>query len=334
VSGGNPTLLARGGGDVSLTGWTSAVTLALNTRYRLQMAIEVGTSTTGKTKARLTRVSDGVELASGERTDLNNGTTNTNRSNLGKLTSTGTMGLWIDNIAVLDSAYSYLSSPASGVLGRPSYVIVGSIPGTVRATTSIDGGVVPYTIVGSQPGVAKGAARALGVPSYIIVGSQPGEMGAPSPGIAIGRPAYVIVGSQPGMFLGDIKAITPGRPAYVLVGASAGVAVGISGALTTQLVTKAGTPVVFTAAAAGGDQAFCGRKNVLLVHNTDATYKTVSLVTRVTKYGRPVANRVFTVPAGRMKAIPLDEATYADAFGRAQVTYDNVANVSVAVIQR
>lgn len=121
---GAPYVRVRGGADAALTGWTANTTVALNTRYRIQIAIQRGTGTTdGKTKARLTRVSDAVVLAEGESTTLNNGTANLTRAHYGKLSATGTNGAWIDQIALGDNAYDYL--PAATDPNYPPVVDAG-----------------------------------------------------------------------------------------------------------------------------------------------------------------------------------------------------------------
>lgn len=107
--GSNPTFRVRGGADAALTGWETSTTLALNTWYRVETALQVGAGTTdGKTKARLTRLSDSVVLASGESTNLDSGTTNIHHHQTGKNGTSGTVGLLIDNLAFWDSAYEYV----------------------------------------------------------------------------------------------------------------------------------------------------------------------------------------------------------------------------------
>ena len=121
ISGGNATLLVRGGGDQTLTGadstgattlpvWTGGAVLALNTWYRVQIIVSVGTSTTGKTRAKLTRLSDSVVLAEGARENLNNGTTSVSHHQTGKQSSTIAFAGRLDNLAFSDQAYTYLAA--------------------------------------------------------------------------------------------------------------------------------------------------------------------------------------------------------------------------------
>lgn len=145
VSGGLPQLVVRGGGDVQL--WTAgAGTLALNVRYRVFVTMQVATITTGKMKGQVVRVSDGVTVVSGERTDLNNGTVNLTRVQVGKISGSGTVGLLIDNSALFDSAYAYINAasdppeiPEEGPAGNErAHTFLGRVPGEEVGTDEFD----------------------------------------------------------------------------------------------------------------------------------------------------------------------------------------------------
>lgn len=149
VSGGNATVLARGGGDQLLTGqdstgavtlavWSAGVTIALNTWYRIEVAVQVATSTTGKAKARLTRLSDAAVLAQGERQNLNNGTAVVSHWIGGKSSSTLAYAGRLDNAAWQDLAYTYLPAPS------------GNLTPTAAFTTAVIGADVSVNGTGSS----------------------------------------------------------------------------------------------------------------------------------------------------------------------------------------
>ena len=138
VSGGNPTFLARGGGDVPLTGWTAGVALARDVWYRSESTGWVDTASTGKMKSRVTRLSDSTVMASGESTTLNNGTTAAHHYLVGKVGSTGTLPIYIDNIAWWDGAgYAYIPAAHEVVNAGVDQTVEPNV--TVTLTSSIAG---------------------------------------------------------------------------------------------------------------------------------------------------------------------------------------------------
>jgi hypothetical protein len=87
-------------------------------------------------------------------------------------------------------------------------------------------------------------------------------------------------------------------------------------------------------ATSGGDDCQTGAGVFLVVKNADASSHTVTLVTPGTVDGDlAIADRAVVVAAGKTELIPLT-ATYRNpATGRANITYDAVTSVSVAVIR-
>lgn len=73
---------------------------------------------------------------------------------------------------------------------------------------------------------------------------------------------------------------------------------------------------------------------LLLVRNGDAgSSHTVTLVTPGTVDGLAIADRAIPVAAGAIEAIPVTNAYRNPSTGRANITYDGVTSVEVAVIR-
>ncbi|BBA99277.1 hypothetical protein RVR_5824 [Actinacidiphila reveromycinica] len=90
----------------------------------------------------------------------------------------------------------------------------------------------------------------------------------------------------------------------------------------------------FVAAASGGDDCPVGAGVVLVVKNADSASHTVTLATPGTVDGDlAVADRTVTVAAGTTELIPVTNTYRNPATGRANLTYDGVTSVSVAVIR-
>jgi len=105
-------------------------------------------------------------------------------------------------------------------------------------------------------------------------------------------------------------------------------------ALTAQVVDPAGTTVVFSAAASGGDtfKATSDRAKLLIKNDSGASIN-VTLTVVKTVVGLVVPNRVVAVAAGVIKAIPLLKELYVDpADGLIDIAYSAVTTVTQAVI--
>jgi hypothetical protein len=107
-------------------------------------------------------------------------------------------------------------------------------------------------------------------------------------------------------------------------------------ALTTSVVPLQGLQLdaQLVAATSGGDDCQTGAGLFLVVKNADASSHTVTLVTPGTVDGDlAIADRAVVVAAAKTELIPLT-ATYRNpSTGRANITYDAVTSVSVAVIR-
>lgn len=107
-------------------------------------------------------------------------------------------------------------------------------------------------------------------------------------------------------------------------------------ALTTHAVPLQGLQLdaQLVAATSGGDDCQTGAGIFLVVKNGDSASHTVTVVTPGTVDGDlAVTDRAVPVAAGKIEFIPLT-ATYRNpSTGRANVTYDAVTTVSVAVIR-
>lgn len=137
-TGGNPRIALRSGGDVSVF---SAV-LALNVPYIARLRFDSGTTTTnGRTGGSVVRVSDLVSMGAGEKTDADNGAgALVALHQTGKVSSTGTVGLLMDDFAFWDSAYA-LIDPASA---PPSMTVTSDGPFWMHDGRGVSGGA--YTL--------------------------------------------------------------------------------------------------------------------------------------------------------------------------------------------
>lgn len=111
VTGGLPTLQVRAGGtaNTNMPGFPTGLglTLALNTPYRLEVTGQIAAATTGKAKARVTRLSDATQLAVGEGTAFDHGVATWQRHLAVKVDTANTMPIRILSMAVDDTAYAY-----------------------------------------------------------------------------------------------------------------------------------------------------------------------------------------------------------------------------------
>lgn len=116
---GAPQITLRAGGDATVF----TANLALNVWYTARLRFDSGsTASDGRTSGSITRRSDQVSINSGEKTDADNGAgANVAVVQTGKVPSTGTVGLVLDNFAFWDSAYTFLDpAPAPPVLAVTS----------------------------------------------------------------------------------------------------------------------------------------------------------------------------------------------------------------------
>lgn len=107
TSGG--TLMRDGAGGSTITGWTN-VTLAVNTWYGFQIAVQRGTTTSnGIIKVQLVRMSDGVVLASGFGEACNTGTVSPRGRAYGKRSTGGsTANVTWDDVRTSNQAMDLL----------------------------------------------------------------------------------------------------------------------------------------------------------------------------------------------------------------------------------
>lgn len=104
-------------------------------------------------------------------------------------------------------------------------------------------------------------------------------------------------------------------------------------ALTAVVMPLTGAAVTYTAAAGGGDTAPTGAGVLLLVKNGDSSSHTVTLATPGTVNGLAIADRAVAVAAGAEIGIPVTNDYRNPGTGRANITYDAVTSMTVAVIR-
>lgn len=108
-------------------------------------------------------------------------------------------------------------------------------------------------------------------------------------------------------------------------------------ALPTNVAPHGGLRVdnLLTPAAAGGDDAATGRGTFLLVRNSGAAARTVTLITpQVVDGDLEVADREFTIAANDgLQVVPLPDLYRNPATGRAAISYDSEADLSVCVVR-
>lgn len=105
---------------------------------------------------------------------------------------------------------------------------------------------------------------------------------------------------------------------------------------TVEQATIAGLAATFNAANAGGDEFVNDGQTFIYVKN-GATDVNVTVNSQVTSDeecpGQAAADKVITVGSSSEKVIgPFNQAGYNDANGKVQLTYDDVSNVTIAVV--
>lgn len=104
--------------------------------------------------------------------------------------------------------------------------------------------------------------------------------------------------------------------------------------LATQVSTPTGANLTLSAASGGGDSFTPGSSTSLLVHNGDATAKTITIVVPGSTYGQANPDITLSVPAGGVALFgpwPTDIADPAD--GQVDVTYSATTSVRVAAVR-
>ncbi|MBU0846543.1 hypothetical protein KKH23_05085 [Patescibacteria group bacterium] len=104
--------------------------------------------------------------------------------------------------------------------------------------------------------------------------------------------------------------------------------------LTAQTISRSGLKAVYSVAASGGDEFANTGSEFIHVKNDDGSSHTVTIETVATVDGLAVADRDLAVPAGEDRMIgPFPTGTYNDSDGKAQLTYDAVTSVTIAVLK-
>lgn len=105
-------------------------------------------------------------------------------------------------------------------------------------------------------------------------------------------------------------------------------------ALAQQQVSIAGVALTFVAAAGGGDTVPTGEHTTILVRNSGASTRTVTVdVPGNTRYGQPNPDVAVSVPAGATVAIgPLPTDLQNASDGAVHLTYSSATDLTLAVI--
>lgn len=86
--------------------------------------------------------------------------------------------------------------------------------------------------------------------------------------------------------------------------------------------------------AGGGDQFLNDGRTILYFKNTNASDRTITIVTSGTVIGLAIADVTLTISQNEEKAIgPLDPRYFNDGNGYVQLTYDAVTNLTVKAIR-
>lgn len=102
--------------------------------------------------------------------------------------------------------------------------------------------------------------------------------------------------------------------------------------LAAQTVVRAGLAPSYSSCAAGGDEFVNTGKEFIHLKNGHTSAQTVTIETTKTIDGLAVADRDVEVPASGERMIgPFPTATYNDGENKAQLTYDGVVSLTIAV---
>ena len=103
--------------------------------------------------------------------------------------------------------------------------------------------------------------------------------------------------------------------------------------LTVQSVTRSGVEPVFNTAVIGGD-AFLNDAKVWVHVKNGLVALNITFVTQITVDGEAVADKTVNILASTDKVIGVFPTNwYNDVDGKVQITYDDVANVTIAVLK-
>lgn len=105
--------------------------------------------------------------------------------------------------------------------------------------------------------------------------------------------------------------------------------------LTAVTPTSSTAPLLgAVAAAAGGDQFVNTGREVIYLKNTNASTRTITVVTGGTAGGVGIADISFSIAQNEEKLYgPLDPRIFNNSNGMVQITYSGVTNLTVAVIK-
>lgn len=104
--------------------------------------------------------------------------------------------------------------------------------------------------------------------------------------------------------------------------------------LNAEQVQVTGTDPTYNAAAAGGDTVPTGDDIYVHVKNDDTASHTVTVVTPGTVAGQAIGDVAVAVPAGEARFIgPITREHFGNADARADLTYDDVTAVTLAVLR-
>lgn len=102
--------------------------------------------------------------------------------------------------------------------------------------------------------------------------------------------------------------------------------------LAIQAMTNAGLEATFASANSGGDE-FVNTGNEFIQMKNGATDSICTIATAATLDGFAVADQVVTTSANEERLIgPFTPATFNDSANKIQLTYDSVANVTIAIV--
>ena len=104
--------------------------------------------------------------------------------------------------------------------------------------------------------------------------------------------------------------------------------------LAVQTLAKTGTQLTENACAGAGDEFANDGKTILWFKNSNASTRTLTLVTQATTDGLAVADRTVTLlGTDDTQVSDLDRQVYNDTNGRVQMTYSTEVGLTVAVFK-
>ena len=104
--------------------------------------------------------------------------------------------------------------------------------------------------------------------------------------------------------------------------------------LSVETTARTGLNPTYNTAANGGDAFVNTGNEVVHIKNSGGSGRTVTFATPATVDGLAVADRDVTVPAGEERIVgPFPTNTYNDGDNKVQMTYDNEADLTIAVLK-